>query len=72
MMAAAATKEDVLATLSEDEGGPAEVLAESFERLLDVEVDEDEGEALAAARGGTVDATRRVFDSLVWVYDHVR
>lgn len=68
---ATATADDVIAALS-DEGGPAEVIAEAFERLLDVEEDEDEDEALAVARGGTADATRRVFDSLTWVYDHVR
>lgn len=62
---------DVLAALRE-EGGPSEILVEAFERLLDVEEDENEDEMLAAARGGTGDATRRVFESLTWVYDDVR
>ena len=62
---------DVLAVLRE-EGGPSEILAEEFERLLDVEEDEDEDEMLAAARGGTGDATRRVFESMARVYDDVR
>lgn len=61
----------VLAALRE-EGGPFEALVEAFERLLDVEEDEDEDEMLAAARGGTGDATRRVFESLARVYDDVR
>lgn len=68
--AAVAGAADVLAALGE-EGGPSETLVEVFERLLDVEEDEDEDEMLAAARGGAGDATRRVFESLAWVYEHV-
>ncbi len=68
--AAPAAEADVLAALWA-EGGPAEILVEAFEQLLDVEKGEDEDERLAAARGSTGDATRRVFDSLVRVYDDV-
>lgn len=70
-MTAAVTAADVLAVLRSD-AGAAEVLVEAFEQVLDVEEDEDEDEALASARGGTGDATRRVFDSLTWAYDDVR
>lgn len=68
--AAAAAGTHVLAALWA-EGGPAEILVEAFEQLLDVGKDEDEDERLAAARGGTGDATRRVFESLERVYDDV-
>eukprot|EP00752_Nemacystus_decipiens_P010481 g9338.t1 len=65
---AAVDAADVHAALRE-EGGPLEILEEAFERLLDVEEDEDEDERLATARGGTGDATRRVFESLARAYD---
>lgn len=62
---------DVLAALCADES-VADVLLEAFDRVLDINEGEDEDEALAAARGGTGDATRRVFESLAWVYNNVR
>ncbi|CAM9986351.1 unnamed protein product, partial [Scytosiphon promiscuus] len=65
----AVTTADVLTVLRSNPDA-AEVLVEAFEQVLDVEEEEDEDEALATARGGTGDATRRVFDSLAWAYDH--
>lgn len=62
---------DVLAALCADES-LADVLLEAFDRVLDINEGEDEDEALAAARGGTGDATRRVSESLAWVYNNVR
>lgn len=58
---------DVLAALSEK--GPANVLSEAFERVVDIGGGfQDETLIL----GSTGDANRRVFESVVWVYDHVR
>lgn len=68
--AAAVSTADVLQILARK--GPAGIVVEAFERILDVE-DDDEDEALAAVRGGAaISATRRVFDCMVWVYEHVR
>lgn len=64
-----ATTEAILAALAAT--GPSKVLAKAFERVLDVE--EDAGDDSSAANYfGTGDATRRVFDCVSWVYDHVR
>lgn len=66
---ARATMEATLAALAAP--GPTEVLAEAFERVLDVEED-DGDETSSSSFGGAGDATRRVFDCIAWVYDHVR
>lgn len=60
---------DMLAALALE--GPANVLAEAFERVLDMEEDVTD-ERLLVVRGGTGGAIRRVFDCVAAVYDHVR
>ncbi|CAM9458255.1 unnamed protein product, partial [Ectocarpus sp. 13 AM-2016] len=60
---------DALSALCADES-LSDILLEAFDRVLDINEGEDEDEALAAARAGTGDATRRVFESLDWVYNN--
>lgn len=54
--------------------GPAKILQEAFERVLDVDDEEEEEDigVTAAAKSDNRHVARRVFVYVIWVYDHVR